>query len=642
MLKIGLDNNIHDMTFQNCLQGAEAGFGISAMVEGGVILATGATPPAWVAIGGLFAGAFIGCVVCNYFCSKPVQPIVSDEYATIINEDEAQFEDVVRTLYDLNNAIATGVNNMSFVQDGLKYDLLEILYLNYNNYYAYMQSVENYQQYVIGQFNNSLQPFIQNFIMSAQAYGITVQNIAQLGDMQISPPGEASVTVSIQSVNPLVVFFNGTPIPAGFGVQMTVVNNWTTKTLNVVYLLGDPNQTYQAVVYDQNGNPINQFDISFKDVVVEQVPLGLATLLPYLFYVQSTVGAGAINGLNAKISGDGEVSFGETANVTSDYDPFSNNIAILFNLTENPNYDMIFTSASNVSSYLSIQAISQYYQFLENLDLTGYANYLWEYYHNTGVTQQELYDVINGIVYNINIPNCNPSIATQEAGILFNILNDLALQNQTTTISIYPVFAYGNFNVEGVGQVSGYAQFNQPVILTPGQCTNVGGFIVTQNNQLYVIPPGQTVCNTANYTVVFKPDMYLIGNTCYFVPVPYNIAQVNNPPQNTVGIVLDLDEEVIFNQGQQYSEQGWYVNQGLDSGDTITEVVFTPSQTFAYVPSELSYLVLNNQGLQTTESETKPVAPPSSGINPILLLLLAVVGGVIFGLLVRYVKHRES
>ncbi len=27
------------MTFQNCLQGANAGFGISAMVEGGVILA---------------------------------------------------------------------------------------------------------------------------------------------------------------------------------------------------------------------------------------------------------------------------------------------------------------------------------------------------------------------------------------------------------------------------------------------------------------------------------------------------------------------------------------------------------------------------------------------------------------------------
>ena len=564
MLKIGLDNNIHDMTFQNCIQGAEAGFGISAMVEGGVILATGATPPGWLAVGGLIAGAFIGCVVCNYFCSKPVQPVVSNEYATIINEDEAQFEDGVRALYDLNNAIATAVNNLSFAESGLKFDLLEILYLNYNDYYAYMQSVENYKQYIIGQLNNSLQPFIQNFILSAQAYGITFQNIAQLGKLTINKPGtNFNVTATINSVNPMVVFFQNTPIPAGFGVQLTVNGSngcvGCTKTLNIVYLLGDPSEQYQAVVYDQNGNPINQFNISFGTVVTEQVPLGLSTVLPYILFEEFIQAGGRTvcplcNGVNVSISGDGEVTLAESAN-TYAIDNIGTNIAIVFNLTENPQYDMTFTSPP-VNNYLSIQAISQYYQFLENLDLSGYANYLWEYYHNNGITQQELYDIINGIVYNINIPNCNPAIATQEAGVLFNILNDLALQNQTTTINVYPVFAYGTYNVEGIGQISGYAQFNQPVILTPNQCTNVGGFIVTQNNQLYVVPPGQTVCNASNYTVVFKPDMYLIGNSCYFVPVPYNIAQVNNPPQNTVGIILDLDEEVIFNQGQQYSEQG--------------------------------------------------------------------------------------
>jgi len=345
-----------------------------------------------------------------------------------------------------------------------------------------------------------------------------------------------------------------------------------------------------------------------------------------------------INGLNIKLNNDGEVSMGETATFES-YN-LGNNIAVVFNLSSNPNESMMFASPSSVSSYLSIQAISQYYEFLQNLDLTGYADYLWQYYHTNGVTQQELYDVINGIVFNINIPNCNPSIATQEAGTLFTILNDIVLQNQSTQLSIYPVFAYGNFNVEGVGQVSGYAQFNQPVVLTPNQCTNVGGFIITQNNQLYVVPPGQTVCNNSNYTVVFKPDMYLVGNNCYFVPVPYNLAQVQNPPQNTVGIILDLDEEVIFNQGQQYSEQGWYVNSGLDSGDNIDEISFTPQQTFAYVPSQLSYLILNNQGLLTTESETKPVNPSSSGVNPILLLLAALIGGIALGLLVRYAKQR--
>jgi len=625
------------MTFQNCLQGAEAGFGISAMVEAGVILATGATPPGWLAVGGLMAGAFIGCVVCNYFCNKPVQPIVSDEYATIINEDEAQFNDTVRLLYDLNNAIASAVNNLSFAEQGLKYDLLEILYLNYNNYYAYLQSVENYQQYVIGQLNNSLNPFIQNFVYSAEAYGITLQNIAQLGQMTISNPNYGSVNATIKAVNPIVTYFPNTPIPSGFGVQLIVSSDIGTDTLNIVYLLADPTEQYQAVVYDQNGNPTNQFNISFNNVIIEQVPLGLSVVLPYLIY-QANTSAVSIDGLTVQVGG-GEVNLGETAFVQSAIS--GNNIAIVLNLAANPNQSMVFTTPSNVTSYISIQAIAQYYEFLDNLDLTSYAEYLWNYYHNSGISQQELYQIISGMVFNINIPNCNPSVALQEAGTLFTIINDLALQNQSSTINIYPVFAYGTFNVEGIGQISGYAQFNEPVVLTPGACVKTGGFIVTQNNQLYVIPPGQVICNNSSFTVVFRPDIYIISNSCYFVPVPNNVAGVSNPPQNSVGIVLDLDEEMIFNQGQQYSQQGWYVNSVLDSGDTIDEISFTPSQTFAYVPSQLGYLVLNNQGLQTTEQQTTPVSPSPSGVNPILILLFAVIGGIVLGLLVRYAKHHE-
>jgi len=638
------------MGIGNCIQGAEAGFGITAMVEGGIILATGATPPGWLAVGGLMAGAFIGCVICNYFCGKPVQPVVSNEYATIINEDEAQFEDVVRTLYDLNNAISTAVNNLSFVESGLKFDLLEILYLNYNNYYAYLTSVQNYQQYVEGQLNKSLQPFIQNFVLSAQAYGITFQNIAKLGQLTITKPGtNFTVNVTVNSVNPMVVFFSGTPIPAGFGVQISVSgssnNGSGNQTLNIVYLLGDPNEEYQAVVYDNNGNPINNFNITFGNVVVEHVPLGLSTVLPYILFEEFIqLGGDTVqslgNGVIAQISGDGEVTLAESADAST-INNIGNNIAIIFNLSANPQYDMVFTSPSSLTNYLSIQAVSQYYQFLDNLDLTDYANYLWNYYHSNGITQQQLYDIINGIVFNINIPNCNPSIATQEAGTLFTIINDLALQNQSTQINIYPVFAYGQFNVEGQGQINGYAQFNQPVVLPPGQCTKVGGFIVTQQNQLYVIPPGQVICNNGNFTVVFRPDIYIVGNSCYFVPVPNNLAGVQNPPQNAVGIVIDTNEELIFNQGQQYSEQGWYVSSALDSGDPIDELSFTPTQTFAYVPSQLAYLVLNNQGLQTTEQQTTPVPPSSSGVNPILILIFAVVGGIILGILVRYAKHHE-
>lgn len=639
------------MAFQNCLQGAEAGFGISAMVEAGVILATGATPPGWIAVGGLMAGAFIGCVICNYWCSKPVQPVVSSEYATIINQDEAQFNDVVRLLYDLNDALANAINNLSFVDQGLKYDLLEILYLDYNDYYAYIQSVQNYQEYVIGQLNKSLNPFIQNFVYSAQAYGITLGNIAQLGQMTINAKGTGfTVNATIKSVSPLVLYFQNTPIPAGFGVQLIVNgssnNGSTTATLNVVYLLADPSQQYQAVVYDQNGNVVNQFNISFGNVIIEQVPLGLSVVLPYLLYEEFIqLGGNTVqnitNGLTVNVGG-GQVTMAEDASVQG-INNIGNNIAIVFNLTANPNTDMIFTSPQYVNNYISIQAVSQYYEFLQNLDLTQYANYLWSYYHNSGVTQQQLYQIISGTVFNINIPNCNPSVASQEASIVFTILNDLALQNQTTQLSVYPVFAFGNFNVEGLGQVSGYAQFNQPTILQPNQCTNTGGFIVSQNNQLYVIPPGQTICNSGNFTVVFKPDLYIVGNNCYFVPVPNNIAGVRNPPQNSTGIILDLYEEQIFNQGQQYSQQGWYVNSTLDSGDPIDEISFNPSQTFAYVPSSLAYLVLNNQGLQNTEQNVQPSGSSSNPLaNPILILIIAILGGVVLGLLVRYMKHRTS
>jgi hypothetical protein len=91
------------MTFQNCLAGAITGFTTAGLVEAGVILAAGVTPPGWIVVGGLIVGTAIGCVVCNYFCSNLAQPVVSDELSTIIQEDEAQFQDVVRSLYYLQH-----------------------------------------------------------------------------------------------------------------------------------------------------------------------------------------------------------------------------------------------------------------------------------------------------------------------------------------------------------------------------------------------------------------------------------------------------------------------------------------------------------------------------------------------------------
>ncbi len=91
------------MNFQNCLAGALTGFTTAGLVEAGVVLAVGVTPPGWIMVGGLIAGSAIGCLVCNYFCNNPAQPVVSDELSTIIQEDEAQFQDVVRSLYFCSN-----------------------------------------------------------------------------------------------------------------------------------------------------------------------------------------------------------------------------------------------------------------------------------------------------------------------------------------------------------------------------------------------------------------------------------------------------------------------------------------------------------------------------------------------------------
>ncbi len=284
------------MNFQNCLAGALTGFTTAGLVEAGVVLAVGVTPPGWIMVGGLIAGSAIGCLVCNYFCNNPAQPVVSDELSTIIQEDEAQFQDVVRSLYALQNAIASAVNNISSFEAGLKYDLLQILYLNYNDYYTYIQSVENYQEYVVNQFLDSLQPFIKNFIFSAQAYAITLQNLAQLGQMSITLNG-ATITANISSVKPLVVYFDNTQIPAGFGVQLNI--NGSTK--NIVYLFGDPTATYQAVPYDQNGNIISQFNISFNNAIIEEVPLGLATVLPYLIISSNITPPTAISELYVQV-----------------------------------------------------------------------------------------------------------------------------------------------------------------------------------------------------------------------------------------------------------------------------------------------------------------------------------------------------
>jgi len=655
------------MAFQNCIQQAQNSFSIPYLVGNGTISSSSASPPSWVLVGGLLASSFISCIVSDYWWGNPLQPIASSNLVTIFDEDEAQIGSVVNPLYELYGKLSQLNDNFSFIQQALKFDVLEILYLNYNNYDAFIQSVKSYKQYIISQFQQTLQPFTQNFLLSANAYYQTFYNLYRLGRINISSNTDSNTNVTVQPNNFVVLYYPNTPIPAGFGVNVTVTGDWNgnniykTISFTMFFLFGNPSQSFNAVFYDQNNNIVNQMSVTFNNVVVIQSPLGLTILLPYIAFDEIDE---IYNNTYQQIPGV-YVSLVNTLGFSLDYNfsiqsPLSTIVPIIVNLNQKSPNNIYVTSPSNVVTYLSLQVLADYYQFLQNLDLESYADYLWNYYHNNGVTQEQLYNIINGMDFSVNVPKCNPITAVSEITTLFNIVNSLALQNQSTQVNVYPISVYGTFNIQGLGQTSGYIQFNQPVVLTPNQCTNVGGFITTQNDQLYVIPPGQSICNTSNFTVVFRPDIYTVNNNCYTVPIPYTLIPVQNQPLNSVGVVLNLNNNAVFEANQQYTLQGWYVNSSLDANDSIDQITFTPNQNFTYIPSQFAYLTLSSQGVQNlgqiTQSEvlmpsqssassstpSQPQSQQSSQpfINPILIIIGLLLAGIGLGLIMYYFKRK--
>jgi hypothetical protein len=614
-----------------CIQGAEAGFGFSALVEGGVILASGDFPPAGVAVGGLLAGAFLGCIAFSYF-NKPVQPIFSTGVAELINEDEAQFTDVVRQFADLYNAVINDTNNFNVnITPALKYDLLWILALNYNNYYNYIGSVQSYQDYVIKSIIKSFNPFIQNIIYSAQAYAQTIGQIHSISGQT----GNIQYSTNITNVQPVVLYPLGKfgdldyiPFPVGFGVQYQAFGS--TNTL--VVLFDDPSQTY--VMYNPNTN--NYTTVSFGTTVVEQVPLGLIDILPFVlaeqYAFQNSIGIDNIYGINATINGgDVEISE-EMETVSAGY--VGNNVAVLINLSNVENPAMyISTPNGYTGSFINFSGVVEYLKFIQNLNLTLYAQDLWNYYHNMGYTQSQLYNMLKGSAFNINFPNCSPSQAYQESQLLFTVLDELYQQGSPGNLNIFPIFAGGNFTVNGK-TIQGYAQFNTSVVLQSGQCTSVGGLLVDEQSNVYYIPPGNPICNAGKNTVVFRPDIYILNgeSTCNFVPIPYSLLGITNTPQNTSGVILDIDTTTTFTANQSFNDPGWYVNDVLESyNDTPEGISFTPQYTFTYIPYNQAYITINNSGLNTTESNVKN-KPNTDALLWVLAIFLlgAIIGAVLY------------
>ena len=622
----------------SCIQGAVTGFGFSSLVEGGVILATGDLPPAGVAVGGLIAGAFIGCIAYSYF-NKPIQPILSTGVAGLINEDEAQFEDVIREFADLYDALVNTTNNFNIdITPGLKYDLLWILTLDYDDYYTYISSVQNYQNYIINNITNSFNPYIRNIIYSAQAYAQTLGQVNTISGQTNS----IQYSTNISNVQPIVIYPMGKfgnleyiPFPVGFGVSYQAFG----KTNTLVVLFADPTQTY--VAYNPNTNTYNT--ITFNNTVIEQVPLGLMDILPFVlaeqYGSQNGIGVVQINGINVQING-GDAEISETMEPIS-VNYIGNNVAVLIDLNNVENPAMYISTPQGYNgSYLNFSGVVQYFQFLQNLNLAMYANDLWTYYHNMGYTQQQLYNLLKGTAFNIYFPQCSPSSVYQESQLIFTLIDDILQQGSNANLSIFPIFAGGTFKFNSQ-TITGYAQFNTSVVLQPGQCTNAGGLLVDTNNNVYYVPPGNPICNSGNNTVVFRPDIYMIQGTngCNFVPIPYSLLNINDQPQNTEGVILDLDSTTTFTANQKYTQEGWYVNQVLQSStDTPTDITFNPTNTFTYIPYNQAYLVINNAGLSTTENNTKN----TTNSNTLLWILAIILLGGILGALIYKKTHRST
>ena len=175
------------MGISKCLQGAVAGVGVSAMLEGVGIAISGSFPPVGIAVGGLVAGAVLGCIIDSYLSGNQINPVVSTAIADIIDEDEANFNATARTLVDVYDQIITYVNNFqSTIANGVKYDLLWIMVETWDSYYEYISAVQNYKAYLIDQFNQGINPLIQNFLYTASAYGTTLGLLSNIGSIYFS------------------------------------------------------------------------------------------------------------------------------------------------------------------------------------------------------------------------------------------------------------------------------------------------------------------------------------------------------------------------------------------------------------------------------------------------------------------------
>ena len=112
------------------------------------------------------------------------------------------------------------------------------------------------------------------------------------------------------------------------------------------------------MLYNPNTN--NYTTVTFTNVVVEQEPLGLMDILPFVlaeqYASQNGIGVVQINGINASING-GNVEIAETMEPVS-VNSVGNNVAVLINLNTVENPAMyISTPNGYTGSYINFDGV---------------------------------------------------------------------------------------------------------------------------------------------------------------------------------------------------------------------------------------------------------------------------------------------
>ncbi len=102
------------MAFQSCIQNAQQNFSMPYLVQSGVISASSANPPQWIAVGGVLASSFISCLADDYWANSPIQPIISNNYTTITQNDNSQFSSVVNFIIWLIRGLSQSEQQLFF------------------------------------------------------------------------------------------------------------------------------------------------------------------------------------------------------------------------------------------------------------------------------------------------------------------------------------------------------------------------------------------------------------------------------------------------------------------------------------------------------------------------------------------------